>query len=196
MIFSGFLDLQVQGLKAPNVLLRWVKKCLEFCSILMFVLRRTEDGMKKYLPNEYWSYQSRYVNHAPELLETQARRRRLNLFKSLTGLKEVRGKPACFKHVPRGYRDHTSFWSDGRSDYVLCEPYNPSLPMGHIPELSVIGIPIEVGPYGGGWSDDRAAQPGTQGLLFGLSHDEARLSLLELTLYAEAFSLPRWNSVK
>ena len=68
--------------------------------------------------------------------------------------------------------------------------------MGHIPELSVIGIPIEVGPYGGGWSDDRAAQPGTQGLLFGLSRDEARLSQLELMLYAEAFSLPRWNSVK
>ena len=33
--------------------------------------------MKKYLPNEYWSYQSRYVNHAPVKLETQARRRRL-----------------------------------------------------------------------------------------------------------------------
>jgi len=140
-------------------------------------------------------YEDRYINHAPELLETQARRRRLNLFKSLTGLKEVRGKPACFKHVPRGYRDHTSFWSDGRSDYVLCEPYNASLPMGHIPGLSVIGIPIEVGPYGGGWSDDPAAQPGTQGLLFGLSRDEARLSQLELMLHAEAQWLPRWNEV-
>ena len=142
------------------------------------------------------SYEDRYINHAPELAETQARRRRLNLFKSLTGLKEVRRKPRYFDHVPRSHRDHTSFWSDGTSDYVLCEPYNPSLPMGHIPELSVIGIPIEVGPYGGGWSDDPAAQPGTQGLLFGLSRDEARLSQLELMLYAEAFSLPRWNSVK
>ena len=142
------------------------------------------------------SYEDRYINHAPELAETQARRRRLNLFKSLTGLKEVRRKPRYFDHVPRSHRDHTSFWSDGTSDYVLCEPYNPSLPMGHIPELSVIGIPIEAAPYGGGWSDDPAAQPGTQGMLFGLSHDEARLSLLELMLYAEAFSSPRWNSVK
>ena len=50
------------------------------------------------------SYEDRYINHAPELLETQARRRRLKLFKSLTGLKEVRRKPACFKHVPRGYQ--------------------------------------------------------------------------------------------
>ena len=141
------------------------------------------------------SYEDRYINHAPELLETQARRRRLKLFKSLTGFKEVRRKPACFKHVPRAYSDHSSFWSDGRSDYVLCEPYNPSLPMGHIPELSVIGIPIEVGPYGGGWSDDPAAQPGTQGLLFGLSRDEARLSQLELMLHAEAQWLPRWNEV-
>ena len=140
-------------------------------------------------------YEDRYIKHAPELLETRARCRRLNLFKSLTGLKEVRRKPSCFKHVPRGYRNHASFWSDGTSDYVLCEPYNPSLPVDHIPGLSVIGIPIEVGPYGGGWSDDRAAQPGTQGMLFGLSRDEARLSQLVLMLHAEAQWLPRWNEV-
>ena len=141
------------------------------------------------------SYKERDANHAPEKLETQARRRRLKLFKSLTGFKEVRRKPACFKHVPRGYRDHKSFWSDGRSDYVLCEPYNPPLPVDHIPGLSVIGIPNEVAPYGGGWSDDPAAQPGTQGLLFGLSRDEVQLSQLELMLHAEAQSLPRWNAV-
>lgn len=142
------------------------------------------------------SYEDRYINHAPELLETQARRRRLKLFKSLTGFKEVRRKPACFKHVPRGYRDHTSCWSDGTSVYVLCEPYTPPLPVDHKPGLSVIGIPIEVGPYGGGWSDDPAAQPGTLGLLFCLSRDEAWLSQLELMLHAEAQWLPRWNSVK
>jgi hypothetical protein len=141
------------------------------------------------------SYKERDANHAPEKLETQARRRRLKLFKSLTGLKEVRRKPTCFKHVPRAYRDHTSFWSDGRSDYVLCEPYNSSLPMGHLPGLSVIGIPIEVGPYGGGWSDDPAVQPGTKSLLFGLSRDEARLSQLDLMLHAEVQWLPRWNEV-
>ena len=38
--------------------------------------------------------------------------------------------------------------------------------------------------------------PEPKGCLFGLSRDEARLSQLELMLYAEAFSLPRWNSVK
>ena len=141
------------------------------------------------------SYKERDANHAPEKLETQARRRRLKLFKSLTGFKEVRRKPACFKHVPRGYQNHTSFWSDGRSDYVLCEPYNPSLPVDHIPGLSVLGIPNEVAPYGGGWSDDPAAQPGTQGLLFGLSRDEVQLSQLELMLHAEAQWLPRWNEV-
>ena len=140
-------------------------------------------------------YEDRYINHAPELLETQARRRRLKLFKSLTGFKEVRRKPTCFKHVPRGYSDHTSFWSDGRSDYVLCESYKPSLPVDHIPGLSVIGIPNEVATYGGGWFDDPAAQPGTQGLLFGLSRDEVQLSQLELMLDAEAQSLPRWNAV-
>ena len=68
--------------------------------------------------------------------------------------------------------------------------------MGHLPGLSVIGIPIEVGPYGGGWSDDPAVQPGTKSLLFGLSRDEARLSQLDLMLYAEAQWLPRWNSVE
>ena len=140
-------------------------------------------------------YEDRYIKHAPELLETQARHRRLKLFKSLTGFKEVRRKPTCFKHVPRGYSDHTSFWSDGRSDYVLCESYKPSLPVDHIPGLSVIGIPNKVAPYGGGWSDDPAAQPGTQGLLFGLSRDEVQLSQLELMLDAEAQSLPRWNAV-
>ena len=142
------------------------------------------------------SYEDRYINHAPELLETQARRRRLNLFKSLTGLMEVRRKPTYFGRVPRSHRDHTSFWSDGTSVYVLCEPYNPSLPMDYIPGLTVIGIPIEIAPYGGRWSDDPAAQPGTQGLLFGLSRDEARLSQLELMLHAEAKWLPRWNSVE
>ena len=141
------------------------------------------------------SYEDRYINHAPELLETQARRRRLNLFKLLTGFKEVRRKPACFKHVPRSYRDHTSFWSDGTSDYVLCEPYRPDHPE-KLNGLVVIVLPVEIGPYGGRWSDDPAAQPGTKSLLFGLSRDEARLSQMDLMLYAEAQWLPRWNSVE
>ena len=141
------------------------------------------------------SYEDRYINHAPELLETQARRRRLNLFKLLTGFKEVRRKPACFKHVPRSYRDHTSFWSDGTSDYVLCEPYRPDHPE-KLNGLVVIVLPVEIAPYGGRWSDDPAAQPGTKSLLFGLSRDEARLSQLDLMLYAEAQWLPRWNSVE
>ena len=141
------------------------------------------------------SYEDRYINHAPELLETQARRRRLNLFKSLTGFKEVRRQASYFDRVPRSHRDHTSFWSDGTSDYVLCEPYRPDLPE-KLNGLVVIVLPVEIGPYGGRWSADPAAQPGTQGMLFGLSRDEARLSQLQLMLYAEAFSLPRWNSVK
>ena len=141
------------------------------------------------------SYEDRYINHAPELLETQARRRRLNLFKLLTGFKEVRRKPACFKHVPTSYRDHTSFWSDGTSDYVLCEPYRPDHPE-KLNGLVVIVLPVEIAPYGGRWSDDPAAQPGTKSLLFGLSRDEARLSQLDLMLYAEAQWLPRWNSVE
>ena len=141
-------------------------------------------------------YEDRYIKHAPELLETQARRRRLKLFKSLTGLKEVRRKPTCFKHVPRAYRDHTSFWSDGRSDYVLCEPYNPSLPIGHLPGLSVIGIPIEVGPYGGRWSDDPAAQPGTKSLLFGSDRQRSSFDELRLKFIIDAWDSPRWNVVE
>ena len=141
------------------------------------------------------SYEDRYINHAPELIETQARRRRLNLFKSLTGFKEVRRKPTFFDHVPRCKGDHASFWSDGTSDYVLCEPYRPDLPE-KLNGLVVIVLPSEIGPYGGGWSDDPAAQPGTKSLLFGLSRDEARLSQMDLMLYAEAQWLPRWNSVE
>ena len=140
-------------------------------------------------------YEDRYINHAPELLETQARRRRLKLFKSLTGLKETRKKPNYFDRVPMGYRDHTSFWSDGTSVYVLCEPYNPRLPVDYVAGLTVVGVPIEVAPYGGGWSDDPAAQPGTRGLLFGLSHDQSRLSQLEQILHVNAQRLPRWNEV-
>ena len=141
------------------------------------------------------SYEDRYVNHAPELLETQARRRRLNLFKSLTGFKEVRRQASYFDRVPRSHRNHTSFWSDGMSDYVLCEPYRSDLPE-KLNGLVVIVLPVEIGPYGGRWSDDPAALPGTTSLLFGLSRDEARLSQLDLMLYAEAQWLPRWNVVE
>jgi len=31
------------------------------------VLAGTEDGMKNYSLKEYWTYQSRYIAHAPEL---------------------------------------------------------------------------------------------------------------------------------
>ena len=141
------------------------------------------------------SYEDRYINHAPELLETQARRRRLNLFKSLTGLKEVRRKPSYFERVPRCLRDHVSFLADDRHVYTLCEPYHLDLPE-KLNGLVVIVLPVEIAPYGGRWSDDPAAQPGTKSLLFGLSRDEARLSQMDLMLYAEAQWLPRWNSVE
>jgi len=141
------------------------------------------------------SYEDRYINHAPELLETQARRRRLNLFKLLMGFKEVRRKPACFKHVPRSYRDHTSFWSDGTSDYVLCEPYRPDHPE-KLNGLVVIVLPVEIAPYGGRWSDDPAAQPGTTSLLFGSDRQRSSFDELRLKFIIDAWDSPRWNVVE
>ena len=141
------------------------------------------------------SYEDRYINHAPELLETQARRRRLNLFKLLTGLMEVRRKPSYFDRVPRSHRDHTSFWSDGTSDYVLCEPYRPDLPE-KLNGLVVIVLPVEIGPYGGRWSDDPAAQPGTTSLLFGSDRQKSRFDELRLKLIIDAWGSPRWNVVE
>jgi hypothetical protein len=141
------------------------------------------------------SYKSRYIDHAPELKETQARSRRLDLFKSITGLKERRTKPSYLALVPRTYIDHISYWSYGSSEYVLCEPYNHILPIDCPAGLEVIVVPVEIAPYGGGWSDDPAAQPGTIGLLFGLSFDQGWLSQLERKLQDEAVWLPRWNQV-
>ena len=151
--------------------------------------------MKKSQPKKYWTYETRYIDHAPELLEAQARGRRLDLFKSLTGLKEVRRRSSFLARVPRDYRDHTSFWTDGPSDYVLCEPYDPRLPLNPIPGLTAIVIPVEIAPYGGGWSDDPVAEAGTRGLLFGLLRDEARLRQLEQALRAQAPLLPKWNEL-
>ena len=141
------------------------------------------------------SYEDRYVNHAPELLETQARRRRLNLFKSLTGFKEVRRQASYFERVPRSHRDHTSFWSDGVSDYVLCEPYRSDLPE-KLNGLVVIVLPVEIGPYGGRWSDDPAAQPGTTSLLFGSDRQRSSFDELRLKFIIDAWDSPRWNVVE
>ena len=141
------------------------------------------------------SYEGRYINHAPELLETHARKRRLDLFKLLTGFKEVRVKPSFFDRVPRGYRDHTSFWSCGSQRFVLCEPYSPELPVAPLDRLVVIILPIEIAPYGGGWWADPTSKPGTLGLLFGLPCNEARLSQLERSLNDSSRSAPRWNEV-
>ena len=142
------------------------------------------------------TYEDRYTHHAPELLETHARKRRLGLFKSLTGFKEVRAKPSFFDRVPRGYQDHTSFWSCGSQRYVLCEPYNPELPVAPLDRLVVIILPIEIAPYGGGWSADPTSKPGSLGLLFGLPRNEARLSQLEQMLEDAAEWLPRWNALE
>ena len=141
------------------------------------------------------SYEDCYVNHAPELLETQARLRRLKLFKSSTGFKEVRATPNFFGRVPREYRDHVSFWFDGDEYYVLSEPYNPTLPIKALDRLVVTILPVEIAPYGGGWSPSPASKPGTRGLLFCLARNKTRLGELERKLDNEAQHLPLWNKV-
>ena len=141
------------------------------------------------------SYEDRYINHAPELLETQARRRRLNLFKSLTGFKEARRKPSYFERVPRRLRDHVSFFADDRHVYTLCEPYHLDLPE-KLNGLVVIMLPSEVGPYGGGWSSDSSAEPGTTSLLFGSDRQKSRFDELRLKLIIDAWDSPRWNVVE
>jgi hypothetical protein len=142
------------------------------------------------------SYEDRYINHAPDLLETHARKRRLNLFKSLTGFREVRAKPSFFDRIPRGYWDHTSFWSDGSRRYVLCEPYNPELPIGPVGGLAVIILPIEISPYCGGWSADPTSKPGSKSLLFTSSENVCTLKSIHLMMIGASRIAPRWNALE
>ena len=141
------------------------------------------------------SYEVRFINHASELAESQARRRRLNRFKSLTGFKEVRRKPRHFDRVPMCVKDHVSFWADGRHIYTLCEPYHPDLPE-KLNGLVVIVLPAEIGPYGGGWSSESSAEPKTTSLLFGSDRQKSRFDELRLKLIIDAWDSTRWNVVE
>ena len=142
------------------------------------------------------NYSDRYINHAPDLPEAISRKRRLKLFLTATGFDELRAKPDFTDRIPRSLKDHVSYWSDGLREFVLCEPYNHVQPVGAMTGLVYIELPLEIAPYGGGWSDHADAKPGTRGLLFALAENSSALKDIEIKLMVEGWQAPRWNLVE
>ena len=141
------------------------------------------------------SYRARYVDHAPELPETRAILRRLGLFIGASGLVEVRRRPRFVDRLPRQLVDHNSAWTDGVHDFVMTEPYHPVTPKNLDQGLVFIRLPLDLGIYGGGWSDDQDADPGTRSLLFTLKKNESALEKISMRLIIAAWGAPRWNQV-
>ena len=139
------------------------------------------------------NYSDRYINHAPDLPEVIARKRRLELFLTATGFDELRKKPDFTDRIPKSLVDHVSYWSDGLRDFVLCEPYDHVLPVKPTAGLVYIELPLEIAPYGGGWSDHADAKPGTRSLLF--AENSSALNDIEIKLMVEGWHAPRWNLV-
>lgn len=141
------------------------------------------------------NYRGRFIFHAPELPETQARLRRLQLFEVITGLREIQRRPKFLRLIARRNLDHCSYWSDGLRDFLLSEFYDAHN-LEPVPGVAVFELPPEIAPYGGHWSDDPGAQPHTRSLLFTPSKNEAALESLRLRLLDEARVAPRWNALE
>ena len=142
------------------------------------------------------NYSDRYINHAPELPEAIARKRRLKRFLTATDFDELRKKPNFTDRIPRSLQDHVSYWSDDLREFVLCEPYDRVLPVKPIAGLVYIELPIEIAPYCGGWSDHADGKPGTRSLLFALAENSSALKDIEIKLMVEGWQAPRWNLVE
>ena len=142
------------------------------------------------------NYSDCYINHAPDLPEARARKRRLKLFLEATSFVETFTAPEFNDRIPRSLKDHVSYWSDGLREFVLGEPYGYVLPVKPIAGIAYIELPYEIAPYCGGWSDHADGKPGTRSLLFALAENSSALKDIEIKLMVEGWLAPRWNVVE
>ena len=142
------------------------------------------------------NYSDCYINHAPDLPEARARKRRLKLFLKATSFVETFTAPEFNDRIPRSLKGHVSYWFDGELAFVLGEPYGYLLPVKPIPDIAYIKLPYEIAPYCGGWSDHADAKPGTTSFLFAPAEKSPELRGIELSLIIESWQAPRWNVVE
>ena len=145
------------------------------------------------------SYEERYINHAPELDECIARRRRFNGFKKASGLREEPEQNSV-KHQAILKRlnirqDHVSFWWDGTTAIVMNEPYNCSLSDFSEIALATIEVPSSIAPYCGGWSEKPDEAPGTKTFLHTELVNGRKLKEVEQDFADAASTFPDWNDI-
>jgi hypothetical protein len=135
-------------------------------------------------------YLERYVMHAPELPEAQARGRRWPAFIKATGLKELRNRAPDFDHEIT--LDHFTGLTDGRVDFVLTEPYGALEPcIGVV----AIKVPTNLSPYCGKWNPKPGSLPWTTSWLYTDQKNVNALRIIEHNLSLAALTAPPWNQL-
>jgi hypothetical protein len=142
------------------------------------------------------NYREKYVHHCDPYDETISRDRRLTLFEDKSGLREIPMDQAShiLDLVPKEDQDHVSSWTDGKTLFVMTEPYRSSL--APAPGLSRIKIPIDISPYCGAWNPDKGAAPGTTSWLYVESKYAQLLFRIADALNCAAHESPPWNWVE
>lgn len=141
-------------------------------------------------------YRYPYFNSHSE--EKPARQRRVKLFAESAGLLPSRYQDAnpYYEHLRHRIPwDHASLWESSiGTDFLLIEPYI-ELDAKKLAALGYccITIPINLAPYGGGWSDVKGALPRTTSYLICPLNRQGDLRAIRASLIAATLTVPAWN---
>lgn len=154
------------------------------------------------------AYEDYYVNHAPHKDECKARRRRVRLFKTITGLRcvslekwrirkvykrlceLVRAGMECGWHF-----DHYNMWELNGVPFLLVEPYDLGRSVLIGKGYVGIKIPTDLSLYCGSWKPNPQDDPQTNSYLYTYVKYLDELVDLQLALQEAAKNAPRWNYI-